>query len=371
MNIQIGNKIKALRGERQVTQEQLAVFLGVTPQAVSRWESGYAYPDIELLPSLAAFFDVSADALLGIQTEAREKRLAELKKEIKRLDEVGTPEQCLAFARTAVAEFPAEERLQYNLAAMLQRNTFWNDNPDKGQLREAEKILQTLLAATRDDEMRLWAITGLVAHYAIGQKDGERAREMANRLPEMKYCREFAKADYLADENTEQDIQDEISKLTDCLGTAIQNLVLSDALPNDASTWERKIGMLQASSALYKLIFGEDLKFYNARLSQNAWLISTYQIALEREEETLASLEEMCGYAVAYDEAYTAQRGEHYTSPFVNRLVYPEIGEDFHELEEHNDCYYKLDRLKSRRYDGIRKSERFIAVWRTLEANAR
>lgn len=67
MNIEIGKKIKALRTERLVTQEQLAVFLGVTPQAISRWESEYAYPDIELLPSIADFFSVTTDELLGVK----------------------------------------------------------------------------------------------------------------------------------------------------------------------------------------------------------------------------------------------------------------------------------------------------------------
>lgn len=48
--LNIGMKIKTLRAMRHITQEQLAVFLGVTPQAVSRWEAGNGYPDIEALP---------------------------------------------------------------------------------------------------------------------------------------------------------------------------------------------------------------------------------------------------------------------------------------------------------------------------------
>lgn len=371
MNISIGNKIKELRAAHHVTQEQLSVFLGVTPQAISRWESGYAYPDIELLPGIADYFGVSADELLGIRKEIRETRLKELKKEIKRLDEVGTAEERLAFARQAVAEFPSDEQLQYNLAAMLHANTFWAENPDKAMLDEAEKILHTLLDTTKDDEMRCWAITGLTTHYAMGLKDNVRALEMANRLPKMKYCREFAKSSYIADENTESYMQDEIDKLADALGMAIQNLVLSDALPNDPSTWERKIQMLRTSGDLYRMIYGDDLKFYHCRLSRTEWLISTYQIAMGNKEDTLDSLEEMCRHAVAYDKSYIEERGKHYTSPFVSSLVYPEISEEFHELEEHNDCWYMLDRLKADRYDCIRETDRFSAVVKELERHAR
>lgn len=67
--IAIGNRIKTLRAERRLTQGQLALALGVTPQAVSRWELAYSYPDLELLPAIAEFFSVSTDYLLGYEKE--------------------------------------------------------------------------------------------------------------------------------------------------------------------------------------------------------------------------------------------------------------------------------------------------------------
>ena len=65
MNITIGQNIKKLRSVKHITQKQLASFLGITEQAVSRWESGSGYPDITMLPSIASFFGVSSDTLLG------------------------------------------------------------------------------------------------------------------------------------------------------------------------------------------------------------------------------------------------------------------------------------------------------------------
>ena len=56
--------LQKLRKERGVTQEQLASVLGVSPQAVSKWENG-SYPEGDLLPKLADYFDVSVDYLLG------------------------------------------------------------------------------------------------------------------------------------------------------------------------------------------------------------------------------------------------------------------------------------------------------------------
>ena len=62
----IGERIRDLRAEKQVTQERLANFLGVTPQAVSRWEREGVCPNLESLPKLAKFFCVSTDYLLGL-----------------------------------------------------------------------------------------------------------------------------------------------------------------------------------------------------------------------------------------------------------------------------------------------------------------
>lgn len=61
----IGTRIAALRKERNLTQEALANALGVTNQAVSKWESDQNCPDIVLLPAIADFFGSSIDALFG------------------------------------------------------------------------------------------------------------------------------------------------------------------------------------------------------------------------------------------------------------------------------------------------------------------
>ena len=64
MNIKIGARIKELRKNQNVTQEQLATALGVTNQAISRWESESGYPDIEFIMPIANFFKVTANYLL-------------------------------------------------------------------------------------------------------------------------------------------------------------------------------------------------------------------------------------------------------------------------------------------------------------------
>ena len=59
MNLKLGVKIKELRKRDNITQEQLAEALGVTNQAVSKWESENGYPDIEYISPIAQFFNIS------------------------------------------------------------------------------------------------------------------------------------------------------------------------------------------------------------------------------------------------------------------------------------------------------------------------
>lgn len=82
MQIKIGKVIQRLRKERNLTQEQLAKFIGVSTPAVSKWESGNSYPDIELLPLLADFFNVSIDKLLNYKIDLSEEKVMKIYKEL-------------------------------------------------------------------------------------------------------------------------------------------------------------------------------------------------------------------------------------------------------------------------------------------------
>lgn len=66
--IKINEQIAFLRKQKGLTQEELAKTLGVTNQAVSKWESAQCCPDIQLLPGLAKIFDVSIDELIGYKS---------------------------------------------------------------------------------------------------------------------------------------------------------------------------------------------------------------------------------------------------------------------------------------------------------------
>ena len=71
---QFGERLKKLRRDNAITQDALAEYLGISYQAVSKWENSAGFPDISLLPAIASFFAVSADYLLGIDQENSEEK---------------------------------------------------------------------------------------------------------------------------------------------------------------------------------------------------------------------------------------------------------------------------------------------------------
>ena len=65
MELMIAERIKKYRKAHEMTQEALATVLNVSPQSISKWECGDGYPDITLLPSIANYFEITVDELIG------------------------------------------------------------------------------------------------------------------------------------------------------------------------------------------------------------------------------------------------------------------------------------------------------------------
>jgi len=119
MNIKIGEKIKQLRGRDGRKQEDLANALGVSPQAISRWEANGGYPDMELIPAIANYFNISIDELFGYSKDRQEKLKSILEKAENAINEQGDMKECVKMLRAATEEFPSEPQVLIKLGYAL------------------------------------------------------------------------------------------------------------------------------------------------------------------------------------------------------------------------------------------------------------
>ena len=215
MQLELGNNIRQLRRQNKTTQEQLAEALGVTAQAVSRWESGGSYPDMNLIPSIANFFGVSIDALFGYEGE-RAHRIDALAAEIDRMNDLNSGKdvcitECIALARSALVEFPGNEKLMLALASVLYKAAYVRYGEshfideegysvyDTGKHRtyeewvEAiplyEKVLQTLPRGKLRDRA-----TEELSQLYLNMGEHEKCMALAELAPDMWNSREFLRA---------------------------------------------------------------------------------------------------------------------------------------------------------------------------------
>lgn len=86
----IGNSLKNLRKNKNLTQEELAQHLSVSPQTVSKWENNLSAPDISMLPVLAEFYNITIDELLQYDSVERRQKMTQLSGEIHALQNEGS-----------------------------------------------------------------------------------------------------------------------------------------------------------------------------------------------------------------------------------------------------------------------------------------
>lgn len=82
MKTTIGKRLKELREQQRLTQEELAQYLNVSRQAISQWENDKVYPDISNIALLCQLYKISSDELLGIETQPVDKKEKRIGKKI-------------------------------------------------------------------------------------------------------------------------------------------------------------------------------------------------------------------------------------------------------------------------------------------------
>jgi len=105
MKLYINENLKRLRQSKKITQEQFAIAIGSSVQSVSRWETGMSYPELEMIPTIAMFFGVTIDEIVGMEKVSSEELRIQL---TMRLEEASTHEERLSILRDMHIRFPSD-----------------------------------------------------------------------------------------------------------------------------------------------------------------------------------------------------------------------------------------------------------------------
>ncbi len=174
----IGNKIRELRKQRGLTQEQLAENVGVSFQAVSKWENNIALPDITLAPVLASYFGVSMDELFDFS-------LKEIECEIKKIvDEAyifreSDPAESKRILNEGLKKYPENDILLNNLLYVMN----YTENPD-----ETIALATKLIEKTTQNDVKYDALRFLAYAYKA-KGDIKSAKAAIEQIPEIYFTK--------------------------------------------------------------------------------------------------------------------------------------------------------------------------------------
>lgn len=161
MTIELGKKIKNLRKQKNISQEVLAQVLGVTFQAVSKWETGASLPDVAIIPAIASFFEVSTDELFSfnlIEQEARITKICADAAEYRFSD----PAKAENMLREGLKQFPGNDIILNNLLYVMQ-------TPERNE--EVITLCKSIIEVTKYDDVKYDALRILAQTYhSMGQK---------------------------------------------------------------------------------------------------------------------------------------------------------------------------------------------------------
>jgi transcriptional regulator with XRE-family HTH domain len=184
----IGERLKSLRGSQSMTQEQLAEVLNVSPQAVSRWENNTTYPDINLLPTMAMYFNVSVDYLLGMDEIQSAEEMVDIYTQVHHHVNTGDISKAIKILRDALRTYPKDYGFMSELALALSLYQHYQVN--QLDLEEAIKLSEVILENCVNEKVRSTTKANLCFAY-LKAGDANKAKALAGKLAHVWESREL------------------------------------------------------------------------------------------------------------------------------------------------------------------------------------
>lgn len=375
MQIKLGEKIKELRKRDRRKQEDLAAALGVTNQAVSRWEANGGYPDIEMLPAIANYFHITIDELFGYDNDRQTKLQAYIEQADalnninKRKDYV----MLVEFLRNAISEFPSEWQLQFRLAnALISMGdqecgphkivTYGDDyvryntkhNAQNECWKEAVSLFKEVLKKEIDDTYRTSATFSLIWLYSL-MGDFENAEKTALSQSPLRICREVLLAYAAENEKAEQYRGEAILDLIHELYQVTEHSVMTKRSLSDSQTG---LDTLLAVARLYESIFVDgNYGIFHNDMCMTYLRCSSIAVHLHDSERALHYYETALDHFLKFKQV---QGISQFTAPLVNKAKNYTLGIvllDREWFEEH------MQSFPAECVDAIRSNPKYASIF--------
>lgn len=312
MSTVIGENIKKLRRERKITQEALAIHLGLSCQAVSKWERGDSLPDISVIVPMANFFRVSADEILGITTARREYDIENYLKEYASLDATDDLEAKYALVKKAYTEYPDDFRIIKLYMEYLCADPAVEDGFAAHKL-ELQSACRNILDHCGMESIRYYAMDILSQLHYLDNED-EQAVAVLSEFPSA-----FQTKNQMISMLFEPGSKIRLTHSRCAFAETLENLMIQIrhiALEDTSFNRVDQLGYLRrAIHVVEQLIPDGDYGFFHYHMSDfRFWLANRY-VMTENPDAAMEQLQAAFDHAKAYDalpETYT------YTTPLLN-----------------------------------------------------
>ncbi len=184
----LADKLKALRKAKNVSQEKIAEYLGVSYQAVSKWENGVTSPDISLLPAIARYFGITVDELLQVEQIQADKYFEECSLKAERLFRDGKRAEVIPLWLEAYKRMPNDIRVKEMLMSI-----YFDTDKIKYQNEIIELGTEIYNSAANDKDgsyYRGQAVMEVAQTYSANGNE-QKANDWARKAFQINHCQEM------------------------------------------------------------------------------------------------------------------------------------------------------------------------------------